>query len=416
MSKARASRCKFFFSTDILSKVEDFENEIRKNELRNQPNIILPIRKASSKTIYVTRKVTNRTLKVKLRVPQESLVKNISIDLSTKPKRLETFLSDIKFESGVECVGSISYGITDFNQQAVGAGLTLSPILGYSRHLEYVPQLLKPNRDCGNWIKKILKHIYARGEKADVYKMKFPAYFYKFVKALKMYRGFSKFLEICTAVSVSLLINDVPLDLAEKALLDYIIAVENSFHGQRNGAPPGVVFIAPPGMGKTVAQFVYPYGMLDTDNLNTELLDADPTIIDNLVNNGITVITNRWDFKRWTSFKIAAFPKDLKETMKRKGFCFTENELAEVIAARNALSRKQIKKPIFSRIQRKHPDGRKWIEAYKDVKTYCDLYIEGPDFIHCLDQFHAYCLNLTNAVEVTPYAQRAAGLGAQNQK
>lgn len=410
MSKARVPRCSYFFSTDILSKVENYEDEIRKNDLRRQPQVIIPIREASSKTIYVTRSVVARKLKVKLRVPQASVQKNLLIDLSTKPSGLEKFLTNVKPSHGVECNGSVSYGVTDFNVNAVGAGLCMSPILSNAKHIK-ATNLLTPNADCGKWITKITAHIFARGEKADVYKMKFPAYFYNFVKKLKMYRGFSKFLEICSAASVCLYINGVSLETAKHAVLQYIIAIENAFHGNSNGCPAGLLFIAPPGMGKTTTQLVYPYGMLDTDNLNDEALDQDPTIVDRLVQNGLTVVTSRFEYKRWSSFKIAAFPYDLISTMKKKGFCFTEDELSETIAARNAMRRKQLKKPIFQRIQRKHPDGRRWVEAYKDVKSYCDLYIEGETFSYCFDEFLKYCLDLTHCVEVTAYAQREAGIG-----
>lgn len=390
-----------FFTSEILDKIENYEEEIRKNDTRNLAKVIIPVRKSTSKRIFVKKALKENKLSISLRMPEPPVKKNLNINLDLLPFSVASIMANSIIAEDEEIPSQVSLGIADINQQAISAGLTISPCLF---ELMSGPcdgkDILRPNPDNARCISRIIEHIYLKGEQADVYSLKFPAYFYKFVKQLKMYRGFSKFLEICVSVSVCLYINNVSLEKAKQVLVGYITCIENSFHKIIMDFTPGLIFLSPPGMGKTLFQLTHPFGYLDTDNLNSEAIDADPTIIDCLVQNGLTVVTNRWEYQKWNQFKIAIFPPNIQKTMERKGFIFSDSALAEEMAKRKIDHKRKMKNRSGSHQTRKHPDGRDWVKAYASVKASCDIYIESDTFQAGFEQFQLLCLNLSNKCQV----------------
>lgn len=67
---------------------------------------------------------------------------------------------------------------------------------------------------------------------------------------------------------------------------------------------PGIIVCAPPGSGKS--HFVESTGhfMIDTDFFNHADLDGDINVVKNLVDSGFSVVTNRWEYEKFSEWAI----------------------------------------------------------------------------------------------------------------
>lgn len=83
---------------------------------------------------------------------------------------------------------------------------------------------------------------------------------------------------------------------------------------------PGFVIVAPPGTGKTKLASQFGFGFIDTDCISSSKLDADPTIMNRMLNCGFSFVTNRWEHKIWNHpYTFYVTPKDIEASLEYKG-------------------------------------------------------------------------------------------------
>lgn len=88
-------------------------------------------------------------------------------------------------------------------------------------------------------------------------------------------------------------------------LITILDRIQRCFDGNPVKICPGIIVCAPPGTGKS--HFVDSTGhfMLDTDSFLHHTLDKRPEIIRDLVNSGFSVITNRWEYEKFSEWAVS---------------------------------------------------------------------------------------------------------------
>lgn len=120
----------------------------------------------------------------------------------------------------------------------------------------------------------------------------------------------------------------------------------------------GTAIIASPGTGKTQFLNGFHLGFIDTDYLNVEAMNKDPTIMGRLLSYGISVFTNRWEWRQWSVAPIYIKAHDMVSRLIAKTKPTLEMRALSAAKREALLSR------------RRELRQREWVEAYTGLDEY----------------------------------------------
>lgn len=155
-------------------------------------------------------------------------------------------------------------------------------------------------------------------------------------------------------------------------------------HGVFEGADvtcdqKGHYIISPPGTGKTFHNHMWSLGLIDTDGLNSLTLDKKPTILNDLLKAGFSIISNRWEWNVIdTPVYIGPKMEDLEKHLINEGFRKDFDPMVDKV-------RKNVKeffKKNRSKLKPGEPiphkgirgDLEKWMKAYEGVSDAVPTY------------------------------------------
>lgn len=201
--------------------------------------------------------------------------------------------------------------------------------------------------------------------------------------------GFLRF--ITYVVNQLLCLQNVCPPQAISVLKRSLLLLESSFHDEvQQDDPlsdfplyatcPGLFLLAPPGTGKTQFTMSCPLGLIDTDWINSKLLDQKPEIMDKLIRNGFSLISNRWEWTKIVSTPVIYIkPKDLVSSLRRKGII-----PSELIATFETNKHLYVKERYQSNYKVKPSQNFKlWSEAYEITPNVVTIALsEAECFIH----------------------------------
>lgn len=132
-----------------------------------------------------------------------------------------------------------------------------------------------------------------------------------------------KFIELIAYIAMSLQSSFIhtsrPYTTSPRDIL-YVIGAIEGLNAVTPSIPRGYVIAAPPGAGKTTLACVSGISFIDTNLLDVQAIRRDPSILDRIVNSGISVITHEWDFKQWKSLVFVIRPDDFERHARSLGF------------------------------------------------------------------------------------------------
>lgn len=169
-------------------------------------------------------------------------------------------------------------------------------------------------------------------------------------------------------------------------------------HGVFEGADvtcdqKGHYIISPPGTGKTFHNHLWSLGLIDTDGLNGAVLDKKPTILNDLLKAGFSIVSNRWDWKVIdTPVYIGPKTEDLERHLIKEGFRKDFDPMIDKV-------RKNVKEFFKKNRPRKDPgepippkgirgDLTEWLKAYEGVADTVPTYFCTVDsFLEAYSDF-----------------------------
>lgn len=326
-------------------------------------------------------KITNK-ISVKLPIKTVSFSKPANL----MPRQLKKFTSHLDCYAfpGVNEVDILPNSSIDLHQVAWTGSLCMSPIIRHAvegtccKHNDDPAAYLEIPENIGHQLVDLINVILKTGRifQAITPEME------NFIKTWRSLKNVTKFIMLLTHFVVTLKINQVPVGDMPDIIEQLLITIEHCFvNKQPINNCPGLVIIAPPGIGKTHFQSSFPYGFLDLDNLTPEPMDSNPEIVDALVNSGFSVITNRWEWRKWKSSKVAIFPYDLKRSLNSKNIYDDETYRRVLASKRKYFTDRDGARIARDEIPHTRGDLREWLNAYLNIDKSRDiLFIRAKTF------------------------------------
>lgn len=237
------------------------------------------------------------------------------------------------------------------------AGKSLSPALMHDWNHEFPNYLEGAEFELKTLYNYVLKN-------KNIFSIKFTI-LPKLVAQLSAFQSFTKFL----TYSVQIILSIIEVQGLFKHFINFTNLIEHCCRGFtcKNLNLSGAAFLAPPGMGKTYFNSSYFFGLCDTDTILKD--DHDDMVVQRLVDSGVSLLTNRWSYKKWSCLKVAFVTPNLDDCLNRK--FKSKNDFY-----RNFQSdRAQYFKNHPEHSQRKVPlfDKSKWNKAFIDIYDHDDI-------------------------------------------
>lgn len=181
----------------------------------------------------------------------------------------------------------------------------------------------------------------------------------------------------------SVLLVFIKLGIKPHLIVDFFTVISMSLKKQcvnvqsLDSIEPHIV-IAPPGVGKTTFEFTYSLGYLDTDFI-PRMSDGkmDPSVLQCMIDNGLSIISNTWEYQTLTCLKFAVIPNDLQHRLNLKHIYPQDQKGIHVLKSKQRF----FKDKIGRKRQLARYNQEEWIAAYSDLPQMSHIFIGTGQFI-----------------------------------
>lgn len=156
------------------------------------------------------------------------------------------------------------------------------------------------------------------------------------------------------------------------------------------GVCPGFVLHGPPFVGKTSLALCY-LSIFDVENLNKDALAQDSQIITRLVQSGISLLTNRWEYLDWKCLVVSLKPRNLKKCLKQANIYPRKMTWTEFQKSKRAFF---CDKPLISRNKPGLVRRDTWLYNLKNLSELPQIWLKKNQFAtDGMEKFLRYVLN-----------------------